>query len=167
MPVMEDVAYPICGTGGFDGMRLMRRIFRDVPRYLQPEAEAFIICNAFGSQFSISLNKDVLEPLCREHGLFARAYIVSKAEFSLYVSGSLEPNLKNTCPELSDSMREEAIRNWKERLADENVESDFIYEQIIRIWKGRGDAGMMQLPSYNPHGTDPLFRRVAVAQAHA
>lgn len=167
MPVMDDVDYPIAGTGGADGTRLLQGIFRDLPRYLADNGEGVLFCNAIGDQYSINVNRDVLPALAAEHQLRIRAYVNDKFTIDDYISANLDGNLLNTCPELTPKQRQEKITAWQDDLRRRNVRADYMYGQILRFWKGKVDVGMANLPTYNPTMTDPLVARASVAKAVA
>jgi hypothetical protein len=160
MPVMQTVDYPACGDGGLDGTTVLRRIFRALPAWLAERGEAIFYCNAMGGPTSISLNREVLKPLARQHDLFIRAYVDDKHPLDDYVAGTLAGNLTHTCPELSAETRREKIAAWLRELHRRDIPADFIYSQIIRIWKGRARPGLAVLPAYDPARTDPLISGV-------
>jgi SAM-dependent methyltransferase len=159
MPVMEDVDYPACGDGGLDGTTVLRRIFRALPSWLAENGEAVLFCNALGGPASIFFNREVLEPLARDHDLFIRAYVDDKHPLEDYVTGTLTGNLTHTCPELSAETRREKIAGWLRELRRRGIPADFIYSQVIRAWKGRERPGLAVLPAYDPARTDPLVSR--------
>ncbi|HKP71564.1 MAG TPA: methyltransferase [Pyrinomonadaceae bacterium] len=167
MPVMDDVDYPICGTGGADGTRLLRLIYADLPKYLADGAEGVMFCNALGDQFSINFNREVLTPLAKEHNLCIRSYVNDKFTLDEYIVATLDGNLINTCPELTVEQRQQKIAAWQEELRQKGVEAGYIYGQILRFWKGRPEVGMTNLPSYNPYMTDPLVSKAMQAKASA
>ena len=55
------------------------------------------------------VNREILEPLAREHDLFIRAYVDDKQPLDDYVSGTLTANLVHTCPELPAETRRQKI----------------------------------------------------------
>lgn len=167
MPVMDDVEYPICGTGGADGTRLLRGIFAGLPKYLADDGEGVIFCNAIGDQFSINVNRELLTPLANEHNLRIRAFVHDKATIDEYINATLNGNLLNTCPELTADQRQQKITAWQEDLKQREVLSDFMYGQIVRFWKGKSEAGMANFPSYNLSTTDPLVARAINAKFSA
>lgn len=167
MPVMEDVDYPMCGTGGADGTRLLQRIYAELPERLAAGAEGVMFCNALGDQYSINFNRDVLASLAREHGLRIYSYVNDKTPMDAYVSQVLIPNLMNTCPEVTAEQREAKVAAWREELRRRAVPAEYIYGQIIRFWKGRPEVGVAHLPVYNPDLSDPLLSGAAYLQSHA
>lgn len=167
MPVMEDIDYPMCGTGGADGTRLLQLIFAGLPRHLAAGAEGVMFCNALGDQFSINFNRDVLAPLAREHGMRIYSYVNDKTPFELYVTQALIPNVIHSCPEVSAEQLDERVAAWREELRRQAVPAEYIYGQILRFWKGKPEVGMAHLPVYSPHMTDPLLAGAAYVNATA
>ena len=167
MPVMEDVDYPLCGAGGVDGTRLLRRIVAGLPLWLAPGGEAVLFCNVLGGPTSVHFNDAVLEALARSHDLFIRAYVDDKHPWSEYVEATLLPNLRTTCPELSAVEREGRIAAWEAELKRRSIPADFIYGQILRVWQGRSPGGLVILPAYDPISTDPLLARARMARHRA
>lgn len=167
MPVMEDVDYPMCGTGGADGTRLLKLIFAGLPRHLAEEAEGVMFCNALGDQFSINFNRDVLAPLARERGMRIYSYVNDKTSIDYYVSQTLIPNIINTCPEVTAEQRDAKVAAWREELRRRAVPAEYVYGQILRFWKGKPEVGIAHLPVYSPHLTDPLLAGAVYTDATA
>lgn len=165
MPVMEDVAYPIAGAGGADGTLLLREIFSGLPAYLADEAEGVLFCVALGDQYSVNLNREILPPLAAEHGLHIRAWVNDKVPMASYIKDGLDINIRHTCPEISTAEREKKIAEWLEDLRRRGVASSHTYAQIISFQKGRGGAGVINLPVYNPYMTDPLVAKTSLPGA--
>jgi SAM-dependent methyltransferase len=159
MPVMESVDYPLCGAGGPDGTTVLRRLFDTLPERLLPRGEAIVFCNALGGPTFINLNREVLEPLARNHRLFIRAHVDDKHPIDDYVTGTLTGNLIHTCPELPAAERQARIEGWLNDLRWRGIPAEFIYGQLLRVWKGRDEVGLAILPAYDPIRTDPLVAR--------
>jgi SAM-dependent methyltransferase len=164
MPVMDDVGYPICGAGGPDGTRLLRRIYAGLPKYLADNAEGVTWCNALGNQLSINFNRDVLGRLATDHNLCIRAYVTEKAPIDQYIDQALDKNLSWTSPELTATERQAKIGEWQAELGRQGVPAEYIYGQILRFWKGRPEVGMAHIASYEPTLTDPLMSRASAAK---
>jgi len=156
MPVMEGVDYPICGTGGPDGMTILRQIFASLADRLSPTGRFLMFCNVLGSRTAIAFNDEVLRPLAERAGLRIRALVTDKHTLAEYEHHTLEPNLRQSCPELGTARRRDEIRRWRSALADQAGALTHIYAQIL---DGRCDAthrGVVELTDYNPILTDPL-----------
>jgi methylase of polypeptide subunit release factors len=167
MPVMEDVEYPLCGAGGADGARILRRIFEGLGQHLSANAQGVLFCNALGDQFSININRDLLSKMAKDERLDFCAFVNTKSPIADYIKFTLDGNLKNTCPELSSRDRAQKIAAWQESLRQQQVPASFLYGQIIRFWKGRAETGITHMPAYNPLNTDPLVVRTMQAKIMA
>jgi Methyltransferase small domain len=167
MPVMEDVDYPICGTGGADGTKILRGIFANVTDYLDEVAEGYLFCNVLGDMYSINFNREILNPLATKHELYFRSYVNDKFPLSEYMKVTLDGNLSTTCPEVSPEERKRKIAAWQVELQRLGVPADYVYSQIIHFRKGVGEAKLIQLPGYNPYMTDPLVVNSSLAKASA
>ncbi len=164
MPVMDGVDYPLCGDGGSDGTRILRRIFAGLSRHLDTAGEALVFCNVLGGPTSIHFNDAVLAPLARRDDLFIRAYVDDKHPWSEYVEATLLPNLRATCPGLDAAVRDVRLEGWEAALDREGVPRAYVYGQILRVWAGRRPGSLVTLPAYEPTATDPLLARARMAR---
>lgn len=167
MPVMDDVDYPICGTGGADGTRILQRIFEGLPQALAADGRGVLFCTALGDQYAIGFNNNCLARVAQTEGLLVRAFVNEKFRMSDYVNITLRDNLKFTCPELSSQERQEKTAAWQAELQRREVAADYLYSQIIRFSKCPEQKGVVNIPSYNPSITDPLVLRASMARARA
>jgi len=167
MPVMEDVDYPICGTGGSDGTRILRGIYKDLAKFLADDGKGVMFCHALGGQYAITFNNEVLQRFATEEGLAVSAYVTDKSPIRDYMDRFLEGNLKNTCPEIPAELRKQKIETWRQELSERNVPAEYLYDQIIRFSKNSAAPGLRTIPVYDPRLTDPLYKRIAVAQKGA
>ncbi|MGD0094912.1 MAG: methyltransferase [Terracidiphilus sp.] len=160
MPVMEDVDFPICGTGGHDGTNLLRGIFAGLPEHLEEGATGVLFCHALGSADHIQFNQSFLDGLAKSQDLQCRAHITACAPLEKYVDNSLRPNLISTCPELTSEDREAKIRKWVDEIAALGGSGDLLYDQII--WIRRSSPGKLDnVLAFDRNLCDPLFRQVA------
>jgi methylase of polypeptide subunit release factors len=166
MPVVADVEYPICGSGGVDGMVLLRPIFEGLAAHLEEGAEGWLFCNALGDQYSINLNRDVLPAIAERDGLWIRAHVTDKAPIQRYVERTLLPNLRNTCPELSEADARAQAAAWQATVKAE-LSADQLYGQVLQIRKVPGRGRVESIPVYEPMVTDPLTATITKAYAVA
>lgn len=162
MPVMEDVDYPICGTGGHDGTTLLRRIFTDLPLHLREGATGLLFCLALGGPEHIQFNRSFLSDLASSQGLQCRAHITSVASLQEYVDSALRPNLIATCPELPARDLEARIDKWMDAIAALDGDGDLLYEQMIFICK-KSPGKLEDVLAFNRNLCDSLFRQIAEA----
>lgn len=57
IPIVQDVAYPICGAGGEDGMQILTKIVDNLDRHLEDDGESIIFCQCLGDNNSIFFDK--------------------------------------------------------------------------------------------------------------
>lgn len=146
---------------------LLRRIFEQLPSRLSEHGSGAIFCNAIGNQFSINFNQAHLENLAQEHKLLLCAYVGDKIPLADYISVFLERKLAWARPDLSSEARQQALASWQKTLQQQDIPADFVYEQLVRFWKGHGEFGLTHMPIYNPELTDPLVMKTTVAQLRA
>jgi methylase of polypeptide subunit release factors len=166
MPVVADVEYPICGSGGVDGMVLLRPIFEEMAAHMNEGGEGWLFCNVLGDQYSINLNKDVLPPIATRDGLRIRCHVTDKAPVQRYIDKTLLPNLRNTCPTLPVAEAKSRAAAWQATVKAE-LGADQIYGQVLHIRKLSGQGGVESIPVYDPVATDPLTATVSMAYAMA
>lgn len=59
IPMLDDVVYPICGTGGEDGLRVLGGIVDGLPKRLNPGGRCIIFCECLGDEKKIFFDKHV------------------------------------------------------------------------------------------------------------
>ena len=67
IPMLDNVEYPICGTGGEDGLRVLKSIMKGLPSRLNPGGEAVIFCECLGDENGVFFDSE-MEAMCREQG---------------------------------------------------------------------------------------------------
>jgi Methyltransferase small domain len=137
MPVSEDVDYPICGAGGADGTRLIRQIFEQLPLHLSHGAQGAMCWHALGDRSGLSVTHSLLDMLNARSDCFARVYTINAMPLSAYVNHILEPNLRQTCPDLSPEGRSASIERWQADLHKRQIPAEFVYDEIMRFWVGK------------------------------
>jgi len=162
MPVIGDVDYPICGSGGVDGMDLLRPILSGLEPHMNDAAEAWIFCNALGSQYGINFNRDVLPSIVERDRLLALAHVTDKASLETYVKRTLLPNLRNTCPEIPDDLARAKAEAWKKEIQSK-WSADQVYGQVLRIRRAKEQGYVKDIPVYDATATDPLIAIVSTA----
>jgi len=167
MPVMPDIGYPVCGDGGADGTRLLRRLLEDLPPRLAPRGEALIYCNVLGTRNSIPFNERIVRAVAESHGLRAQILVDDKQPMSEYANGTLRINLEHVRPDLDPDTRQALTEGWLEALARDGIAAEAIYSQVIRLRRDAGPAGLEVRAAYDPRRTDPLFARAGRVRAGA
>ena len=72
IPMLEDITYPICGSGGRDGLDILNKIISKLNQYLTNDGIAIIFCQCLGNSNSVFFN-DYL----REHARNVNWEIIS------------------------------------------------------------------------------------------
>lgn len=59
IPMTDNVSYPVCGSGGEDGLMVLNRIFDGLSKHLKPGGEAIIFCECLGNDREVFFYKKV------------------------------------------------------------------------------------------------------------
>ena len=57
IPMLDDVVYPICGTGGEDGLRVLNNIVDGLPKRLNPGGRCVIFCECLGDEKNVFFDR--------------------------------------------------------------------------------------------------------------
>ncbi|MDU6879060.1 MAG: methyltransferase [Clostridium botulinum] len=98
IPTPKDNLLPICGDGGIDGMDIIRRILKDLTKYLKPDGRFYMVLEAIGDE-----NKPFVVDLFKEKdikgtvnvSLFNRQLIEEQARVSAIISKDMFDNLES------------------------------------------------------------------------
>jgi methylase of polypeptide subunit release factors len=159
MPISDDLGLPEWGSGGPDGLRVIRKLLPGIVQHLGDQGQAFVLCSALGDQYAIYMNRELLEPLARNHGLWIRAYIVAKTPFREYITVDLEGSARFTCRQLTGDERRERIGAWREDLIRSGMDPQYVYGQMISIRRATQKGSLEEIPYYTPAKSDPLVSK--------
>lgn len=159
MPIGDDLGLPEWGSGGPDGLRVIRELLPGIVRHLAADGEAFMLCAALGDQYRIYMNRTLLEPAARCDGLSIRAFVVSKTPFDDYVRNEVEGSARFTRRDLPPDVRRARIAKWQDSQKCCGQEPQYVYGQLIEIRRTREHCGLEEIAYYQPMRSDPLVRR--------
>lgn len=160
MPVMATVNYPMCGAGGEDGTRLLRRVVAGTDGHFTREGEVLLVLFALGDQSTVNFNREVLKPWAVAQDLEVKVFVYQKSPIEQYVEKTLPGNVRQSCPEVSSKDRREQIRAWRERLTREGTPCEYLYGEIVRVRVADGAPGIKEVAAYDSGLSDPLVRAV-------
>ena len=144
--------------GGSDGTSIVAQMFRALRPHMSSKAKGIMYCTGIGSQCSIYLNRFVLNAIAGQDGFFIRGFVQNKVRIERYKE-ALKNYLREISPRLSASERTSIVEDWLRNLSNGNEVTHF-YDEVLRFWVGRGEAGLVDLPAYNPLLTDPLVEKL-------
>ncbi len=99
IPTPEDNLLPVCGDGGIDGMDIIRRILKDLTKYLKQDGRFYMVLEAIGDDnkpFVVDLFDDKNTKGIVNVSLFSRQLIEEQARVSAMVSKDMFDGSKNT-----------------------------------------------------------------------
>lgn len=134
IPMTDDVAYPICGAGGEDGLMVLNRIFDELPKRLNPNGEAVFFCECLGDSSGVFFNKRVGE-LGRENGWRTMLLMNNRMEAELQIS-----RMVRLTKLFNENFDEAAFKGRMEEIY-RNLGATYLYSLIYRISaSGDGDG---------------------------
>lgn len=143
IPMTEDVTYPICGTGGRDGLQVLRRIVEGLPKYLNPGGEAIIFCECLGDRNGVFFDADV-EHLGREHGWQTSQLLPARLEASHQICKMVDLTAL-----FNEELDKAALRRQMEEIY-RDLGATYLYSILYRIHaSGKGDGQLCRIRQYN------------------
>lgn len=143
IPMTEDVTYPICGTGGKDGLQVLRRIVDALPKYLNPGGEAIIFCECLGDNNGVFFDADV-ERLGSEHGWQTSQILPARLEASHQIC-----KLVDLTALFNPDMDKAALYRQMEDIY-RDLGATYLYSILYRIHAtGSGDGQIRRIRQYN------------------
>ena len=144
IPMTEDVAYPICGTGGRDGLQVLRRIVDGLPKLLNPGGEAIIFCECLGDHKGVFFDADV-DQLGRENGWQTSQILPARLEAKLQIR-----KMADLTALFNDDLDVEGLCRQMEAVYEE-LGATYLYSILYRIRAaGDGDGKIRRIRQYNP-----------------
>lgn len=143
IPMTEDVAYPICGTGGRDGLQVLRRIVDGLPKYLNPGGEAIIFCECLGDGQGVFFDQEI-EQLGKENGWQTAQVMPARLEAKLQIR-----KMASLTALFNKDLDEEALCRQMEAIYAE-LGATYLYSMLYRIHAaGNGDGRIRRIRQYN------------------
>lgn len=148
IPMVEDVSYPICGTGGRDGLVVLRRIVEGLPKHLNPGGEAIIFCECLGDRNGVFFDADV-EHLGRQQGWQTTQILPNRLESRHQIR-----RLTALTALFNLDLDEAALQQKMESIYKE-LGATYLYSVLYRIHAvGLGDGAIRRICQYNPWDVD-------------
>lgn len=143
IPMTEDVTYPICGTGGKDGLQVLRRIVDGLPKYLNPGGEAIIFCECLGDNNGVFFDADV-QRLGSEHGWQTSQILPARLEASHQIC-----KLVDLTALFNPGLDKAALCRQMEEIY-RDLGATYLYSILYRIHAtGSGDGQIRRIRQYN------------------
>lgn len=143
IPMTEDVAYPICGTGGRDGLQVLRRIVDGLPKYLNPGGEAIIFCECLGDGKGVFFDREI-EQLGEENGWQTTQMLPARLEAKLQIR-----KMAALTALFNKDLDEEALCRQMEEIYA-GLGATYLYSMLYRIRAaGNGDGSIRRIRQYN------------------
>ncbi|MBE5781801.1 MAG: hypothetical protein E7329_00635 [Clostridiales bacterium] len=144
IPMTEDVTYPICGTGGRDGLQVLRRIVDGLPKYLNPGGEAIIFCECLGDNKGVFFDADV-QRIGSEHGWQTSQILPARLETSHQIC-----KLADLTALFNQDLDKAALRRQMEDIY-RDLGATYLYSILYRIHAvGNGDGQIRRIRQHNP-----------------
>lgn len=142
IPMLDDVVYPICGTGGEDGLQVLKSIIAGLPDRLNPGGESVIFCECLGDESGVFFD-DTLEAMCREQGWSCIAAHTGRGPGN----HQIERLADLTALFQEEFNKQDFIRRMRENYA--NLGAGYLYDILYRI-ENTGHAAFEKADFYNP-----------------
>ena len=144
IPMVDDVSYPICGTGGRDGLVVLRRIVEGLPKFLNPGGEAIIFCECLGDGKGVFFDEDV-EALGRQQGWQTTQILPNRLEGRHQIR-----KLTALTALFNHDLDEPALQQQMEAIYQE-LGATYLYSVLYKINAcGTGDGAIRRIRQYNP-----------------
>ena len=144
IPMTEDVSYPICGTGGRDGLMVLRRIMDGLPKHLNPGGEAIIFCECLGDGKGVFFDADV-EAMGRQQGWQTTQILPTRMEGRHQIR-----RLTALTALFNPNLDEAALQQQMESIYRE-LGASYLYSVLYKInASGQGDGRIRHIRQYNP-----------------
>lgn len=144
IPMTEDVSYPICGTGGRDGLTVLRRIVEGLPQHLKPGGEAIIFCECLGDSKGVFFDADV-EALGRQQGWQITQILPTRMEGRHQIR-----RLTALTALFNPDLDEAALQQQMEGIYRE-LGATYLYSVLYKIdAAGHGNGAIRRIRQHNP-----------------
>lgn len=143
IPMVEDVSYPICGTGGRDGLVVLRRIVEGLPEKLNPGGEVIIFCECLGDANGVFFDADV-ERLGRQQGWQITQILPNRMEGRHQIR-----RLTALTALFNPDLDEPALQQQMEAVYQE-LGATYLYSVLYKIHAtGQGNGEICRIRQYN------------------
>lgn len=134
IPMLDDVKYPICGTGGEDGLRVLNNIVDGLPKYLKPNGRCIIFCECLGDNENVFFDER-LEKLGKAEGWSIAQLRAARLITELQINKVSQLNKL-----FSDDYDENGFRTGMKKVYDK-LGAKYLYSLVYNIYAcGSGDG---------------------------
>ncbi len=144
IPMLDEVEYPICGTGGEDGLRVLNGIVDGLPKYLNHGGRCIIFCECLGDEKNVFFDER-LEALGRAAGWSITQLRATR------MSAALQINKVSPLNKLfSDDYDDEGFRTKMKAVYD-RLGAKYLYSLVYDIYAcGSGDGKVRAIDLCSP-----------------
>lgn len=142
IPMTDSVNYPICGTGGEDGLRILRSILSGLPQHLLPGGEITIFCECLGDEKVVFFDREV-KALAMEHGWKCLAAHIGRSE-----AGDQIERLAKLTALFQDPFDPREFKRSMHGIYD-RLHATYLYDILYHL-EDAGDPAFLCLDTYNP-----------------
>jgi len=153
LPAPECAGGRLWDAAGAEGTTWIRALLNHLPSWMASSGEALVACHALGGATFISLNRDVLPDLCRDHRLEILAFVLQKMPLESF-SKRMESSVARAGVSLDT--RTTSIAEWHRALKDHYGGTAYVYMQVLRMRRTEDAPAMHYVPTYDVGATDRL-----------
>ncbi len=148
IPMLDEVEYPICGTGGEDGLRVLNGIVNGLPKYLNPGGRCIIFCECLGDEKTVFFDRQ-LEALGRDEGWRITQLRATRMTTALQIN-KVSPLNKL----FSDDYDDDGFRTKMKAVYD-RLGAKYLYSLVYDIYAcGSGDGRVKVIDQCSPWSPD-------------
>ncbi len=145
IPMVGEVAYPVCGSGGEDGLMVLNRIFDSLGAWLKPSGEAVVFCECLGDANEVFFFEKV-QTLARANGWRVNALCAGRSEAAYQIARVSElTRLFNK----EDKAFDAAALAEKLAAVYYRLGASYLYSVVFKI-TSCGEGAFCRIDSYNP-----------------
>lgn len=143
IPMIDDVEYPICGTGGEDGLKVLKQIVEQLDKHLKDGGQSIIFCQCLGDAKHVFFN-EFLEEYSQKYNYRINCVIKERLpyEFQLELLTELTSKFNNNFDEIK----------FKGKMKDiyDSMGATYLYTLLYKISKSKDfDTGVSILNQSN------------------
>ncbi len=138
IPMLDNVEYPVCGTGGKDGLVVLRKIFKGLPDYLKENGSAVIFCECLGNSEKVFFNDEVSE-LGKNAGFHVTQLLYGRiaAEHQIEKAADVTA-LMNESFDRADFIRK-MMENYK------SLSAEYYYNMLYKVTMSSAPGGEIRI----------------------
>ena len=129
IPMIDDVEYPVCGTGGEDGLRVLRKIIYGLPKHIKDNGESVIFCECLGDDENVFFNLEIKD-FCQKNKLSVSCVLLSKGVLDYQVK-----TLAEITSLYNDDSFDETTFISRMKMVYSNLGAKHLYSILYRIHK--------------------------------